>query len=130
MLKDINTGTASASPAEFTLLGTNLIFRAYDVTNGVELWTTDGTFAGTTLLKDIYAGANSSFPYFFYKMGSNLYFSGTDAANGSELWKTDGTAAGTTLVKDINPGNQASMSFAATQNEIPDRWWQTYQKLS
>ena len=32
------------------------IFRAQDNTNGYELWKSDGTTAGTSLVKDIYPG--------------------------------------------------------------------------
>lgn len=34
------------------------LFAADDSTNGVELWITDGTAAGTSLLKDEVAGKN------------------------------------------------------------------------
>ena len=94
------------------------LFVGEDAMHGQEMWTTDGTVAGTVLLKDIEPGASSSD---FYSLGE-AYFHENDAAPlvevlpgvalivayrsdiGVELWKTDGTAAGTQLIKDINPG--------------------------
>ena len=36
-----------------------LFFAADDGANGVELWKSDGTDAGTVLVKDVYAGSCS-----------------------------------------------------------------------
>lgn len=71
---------------------------------GEELWKSDGTAAGTTLVKDINPGPGGSFPQFLTNVDGTLFFNANDPAHGYELWKSDGTAAGTTLVKDINPG--------------------------
>jgi trimeric autotransporter adhesin len=68
----------------------------------VELWKSDGTTAGTTIVKDIYPGLNGSFPQYFAEFNGTLFFAATDV-NGSELWKTDGSTAGTVMVKNINP---------------------------
>ena len=80
-----------------------LYFPGYDETNGVELWRTDGTAAGTVMVKDIYPGeGNSSYPDYLTAVNGTLYFTATDGTNGYELWKSDGTAEGTVMVKDIN----------------------------
>ena len=42
--------------------------------HGVELWSTDGTFAGTTLVRDIYAGTFSSSPSNLTVFNGKLYF--------------------------------------------------------
>src|SRR5688500_16423639 len=73
-------------------------------TNGPEVWRTDGTPAGTTLVKDIRPGAADSLPRSFLVAGSTLYFVADDGAHGEELWKSDGTSAGTLLVRDLRPG--------------------------
>lgn len=78
------------------------------MSNGTELWKTDGTTAGTVLVKDIFAGAFDSSPTFLQELNGAIIFSAEDATNGTELWKTDGTTAGTVLVKDINPGSVSS----------------------
>src|SRR5262245_29004860 len=85
-----------------------LLFSASDGTAGQELWKTDGTAAGTTLVKDINVGAANSSPLFLTPFNGALYFLATDSTSGAELWKTDRTAAGTVMVKDINPGAAGS----------------------
>ena len=75
-----------------------ILFSATEATNGYELWITDGTTAGTSLLKDIYAGSSSSNPGFITSLGNgSALFRAYDSTNGYELWITDGTTAGTSL---------------------------------
>ena len=105
LLKDIVPGVGDSNyPDKYELFssGTYLLFMARTPASGVELWTSDGSTAGTVLLKDINAGIDSSNARSFFKFNSTVLFEATDATHGDELWKTDGTAAGTTLLKDIN----------------------------
>ncbi|MDH3638961.1 MAG: S-layer homology domain-containing protein, partial [Gammaproteobacteria bacterium] len=81
-----------------------LYFQADDGTNGFELWTSDGTAAGTVLVKDINP-TGDSFPQFLTNVSGTLYFRADDGTHGVELWKSDGTASGTTIVKDIASGS-------------------------
>ena len=79
--------------------------RAGDGIHGRELWTSDGTQAGTVLVKDIKPGrASGSFPSYLTAVGGRLFFTADDGKHGQELWRSDGTRAGTVLVKDISPG--------------------------
>src|SRR6185503_16438260 len=61
-------------------------FAADDGVHGNELWQTDGTAAGTTLLADIAPGDAASNPGGFTLSGYNLYFSADDRGHGKELW--------------------------------------------
>src|SRR5207249_459156 len=98
-------GGPNSGPRDFFLFKTKIYFVADDGNVGNELWVTDGTAAGTSLIKDIYAGAGGSLTYFsFRELNNAIYFSANDNINGEELWKSDGTTAGTTIVKDILPG--------------------------
>lgn len=81
-------------------------FCAETLTEGAELWVTDGTRNGTKMVKDIYASNFSSSPKNFEVLNGLLYFTATTGLYGSELWKSDGTEAGTVLVKDLYPGNK------------------------
>jgi trimeric autotransporter adhesin len=94
-------------------IGTQLFFTANDGQSGLELWTSDGTAAGTHLVTDISAGIGDSYPCYLTVLGSHLFFSAVGPA-GSELWSTDGSAAGTVQVADINPGPLSSYPSSLT----------------
>ncbi len=74
--------------------------------NGVEeLWTSDGTVAGTHIVKAV----GSARIFNLTTVGSQAYFDADDGIHGDELWKSDGTAAGTGLLDDIAPGPGRSL---------------------
>jgi ELWxxDGT repeat protein len=108
MVRDIAPGSLSSSPANLTMVSTNVFFSASDGTNGVELWKSDGTFGGTALVADIRAGSGSSSPASLVDLNGTLLFAASTATNGVELWKSDGTLAGTVLVADVRAGASAS----------------------
>src|SRR5690242_1585476 len=99
-------GPGSAGVGGLVNVNGTVFFAASDGTNGVELWKSDGTDAGTSMVKDIAAG--SSTPLHLTNVGGTLFFTADDGTHGRELWKSDGTAAGTTMVDDINPGAAGS----------------------
>jgi ELWxxDGT repeat protein len=91
-----------------TVFGDRLYFAANDGEHGRELWTSDGTAAGTAMLLDVFPGAFSSGPSWLTVAGGRLWFTADDGVHGIELWQSDGTAAGTRLVQDIAPGADSS----------------------
>src|SRR5262249_40855651 len=93
----------SAQPP--TRAGSRVFFTAGDSATGLELWSTDGTAAGTALVRDIAAGTAAAWPRTFAALGSRVFFVAADAAHGPELRVSDGTAAGTPMVKDVTPGS-------------------------
>jgi len=52
LVKDIVPGGSNSLPRNFFRVGTKLLFSASDGVNGEELWSTEGTEAGTVLVKD------------------------------------------------------------------------------
>ncbi len=104
----IRSFPAAPFPALLAAAGDRLYFNADDGVHGVELWTSDGTAAGTRLVADLSPGALGSYPHDLTPAGGFLYFGADDAFHGDELWRTDGTAAGTRLVQDIAPEAAAS----------------------
>ncbi len=104
VLADVNPGSNSSSPSLGPVIDGRMIFTAYHPTYGKELWVTDGTTNGTTLLKDINPGSANGNPVNLLSAGDKVYFQGYSDSAGSELWVTDGTTNGTMLVKDIYPG--------------------------
>jgi ELWxxDGT repeat protein len=87
----------------FAPAGDRLLF------GGSELWSTDGTAAGTRRLRDIQPGPGSSAPQGFVSAGDRVFFAADDGTHGRELWVSDGTAAGTRLVADIAPGGFSAL---------------------
>ena len=110
LVKDINNSltTNGSNPYNTVALGSSAVFVAYEPLTGYELWISNGSSGGTTLIKDIYVGGYGSSPSGLTNIGGVIYFSANDGVNGRELWKTDGTTAGTVLVKDINTGPASS----------------------
>ena len=105
MVKDINPGPNSSIVVPyFTPIDNNLFFSANNGTNGVELWKSDGSSAGTVMVRDVFPGSESGNAFNSPPININgiIYFAGNDGINGRELWKSDGTEAGTVMVKNIN----------------------------
>jgi ELWxxDGT repeat protein len=84
------------------------LFSGCTAVLGHELWRSDGTTEGTSLVRNIMVGSASSKPKNFYRSGSTVYFAAESASIGTELWRTDGTTAGTRLVADVRPGPESS----------------------
>jgi len=108
IVADIVPGTSAAhgsGPQELTPVGAAVVFSADDGVHGRELWRTDGTAGGTSLLADIntLTGSGGGSPAEITSFGSLAYFSADDGVHGRELWRTDGTPAGTLLFKDLDP---------------------------
>src|SRR5262249_13164974 len=86
--------------------------------HGRELWKSNGTAAGTTLVKDVRPGAASSSPYDLTNVNGTVYFSAYESGNGEGLWKSDGTTNGTVLVKEIYTGLYGNGSHVLPVTEL------------
>ena len=92
---------------EFTVVGDTALFVAFTTDMGFELWSTDGTVAGTGPLLDIHVGSASARPTQLFAFNDEVFFA-AEADNGRELWITDGTVAGTREIADIANGPSSS----------------------
>ena len=134
LLRDIDPGfseglnpTPSGSdPDGFTVFGGRVFFAASEqgaqtfsptIGSGRELWSSDGTVAGTSLFKDINPGrvpanpSDSSDPKALTVFQNRLWFMANDGTNGKRWWTSDGTAAGTERWPNsplLNPGTEAN----------------------
>jgi ELWxxDGT repeat protein len=96
------------STREIVTIGNRVYFVGVDAEHGIELWTSDGTLAGTHIVKDISAGIADSSPRNLRAIGGVLLFTAREPIHGEELWQSDGTEEGTFLVQDISPGPTSS----------------------
>lgn len=106
-VKDIRPGTQGSEPLHLTWEPTEslLFFSADDGSSGRELWSTDGTTAGTSMVADICIGARGSGLSHLIAWNGRLFFQADDCSTGPELWVSDGTEEGTNLLADVRPGS-------------------------
>ena len=118
LVKDINPGSAgSIEPNTSTSImktaNGQIFFGATDGVHGIELWTSDGTAAGTYMLRDITPGPEDSTPRGGENSSDTLFFRASSPF-GTELYRTNGTRVGTVLVEDIQPGPICSVPTSIT----------------
>jgi len=116
-------GTHGLLPTGLRAVGRRVAFSGKDDVHGRELWTSDGTAAGTTRI-DLWPGPGSSVgfpndplapPRTFETIGDLLVFSGYDGVSGGELWVSDGTPGGTRRVSDLAvPGGSDPREIVAS----------------
>jgi ELWxxDGT repeat protein len=119
-LGPVSPGSGASSPGgpvipgPQTVVNGRLLFVGYDSDHGAELWSTNGTAAGTRLVADIAPGATGSAIGPLTVAGRRIFFTADDGVHGNQLWATDGTAAGTHRITDIIPGAAGSAIGALT----------------
>ncbi len=96
-------------PDAFAVLGNTMVFAADDGTNATELWKTDGTAAGTTMIKVLAPDSLTNPPSDFTTVGGKVFFVTQGATE--TLWVTDGTTAGTTEVETFDGTLADLMAF-------------------
>ncbi|NNJ11451.1 hypothetical protein EKD04_014025 [Chloroflexales bacterium ZM16-3] len=74
-----------------------------------ELWHTDGTGDGTTLVRSFESTNRNVRPEQMTFIENRLLFVKADEAHGTELWQSDGSPEGTYLCQDLNPGPRSSL---------------------
>ena len=87
---------SSGAPQHVTVYNSKLYFFASDPVAGQELYTSDGTDAGTVLVKDILPGIDNSLCGEIVVYNGLMYFTSYQL---QEMWKSDGTNGGTQVVK-------------------------------
>jgi ELWxxDGT repeat protein len=85
-------------------------FLANDGVHGTELWFTDGSPDGTSLVNDINPGPGSSDPKSFMANGRSLYFSARGAL-GEELYHLNLEDRSVELFVDLAPGTASSWPY-------------------
>ncbi|HYK02781.1 MAG TPA: ELWxxDGT repeat protein [Thermoanaerobaculia bacterium] len=125
-----------ALPGEYPeyAVGRDAIFFTYSPRSApAQLWTSDGTAAGTKLLREFAAAADDR-EVKPVSLGDRVIFGVDDGVHGFEPWVSDGTAEGTRLLRDISSGSSDAevyfvadgiTYFAATDEQHGRELWQT-----
>jgi len=107
LLKDINPGIENSAPRAWATFKNRVYFLANDDLYGSQIWSTDGTENGTSILKPTTSTGNA----FIFKSArlaindDKLYFiASTQADFNSDLFTSDGTEAGTSIKFDFESG--------------------------
>lgn len=97
------------------VVGDKLFMEKYNsITKTQEIWVSDGTATGTTLLKGLDTpGAN-----IYTELNGKIYFIAVDKDYLAELWATDGTTAGTYLVKELKPSDYSAYILTVFNNKL------------
>lgn len=90
LIKDINQTTQNSALSTLIELNGQVYFS---LNNEDELYTTDGTPAGTTQVTNIRPGEGSTNITEITRVGNALYFTAFDASGLRNLWKYDGNSA-------------------------------------
>ncbi len=124
----------SGAPFNMIRFKNKIYFTASDDLHGVELFSSDGTAAGTQIVKDIIPGIQGSLPLKSVIYKGDLYFLCSNGATTAGLWKSDGTTAGTTLIKQgggndpflndakFAPPFNGILYFVANENQFYPLW--------
>ena len=91
MVSDINPGGGGIFPSDLTAVGNTLYFVGYDPADGMQLFQSNGTAAGTQMVADIpgASGYPGCYPTDLTAAGGLLYFAATDATHGTQLWSAN-----------------------------------------
>ena len=92
---------------DLTSVAGTLFFVAEDAIHGRELWYSDGTTLGTSLVDNIAAGSGSSNPQGITESGGKVFVAANDGAHGIELW-------GGELSELIDPPSVAAVRLSSS----------------
>ena len=117
LVSDINNSesTQHESRAVANINGTTLLI-VHTYSYGQELWVTDGTEPGTTLLFDINPNGDSH-PFGFVEFDGYQYFTAYDGSVNA-IWRTDGSTTGTIKLKDLAISSPSFSHFHVFNNML------------
>jgi ELWxxDGT repeat protein len=110
-------GYAEDCTPELVNAAGRVYFVGCDVAAGCELWSSDGTAAGTSRFADLAPGSTSFLPHSLAVAGDRLYFGGCREATGCEPWISDFSPAGTHPLGEVAPGPASSYAHGFVRSD-------------
>lgn len=112
LVTEAPTGDAAegSQPVPLGTLAGRILFLADDGRHGREIWSTDGTAAGTARVTDLCPGACPAEVRAYGIVGDRLFVAASDGA-GHALFTSDGTPGGTRLVRRLSAPASAGVAF-------------------
>ena len=86
--------------------------------NGVELWRSDATTAGTTMVARIATDAGALASPLLTVAGGKLCFVAGDGPGTLALWNSDGTPGGTHLIHDLGPASVNPQNLTSAGSKL------------
>ena len=121
LVADINPGGGNgidnSASISYAYTDTYLFFAGTDGTNGNEVWKTDGTAAGTSLVQDVNPGSDDALPVFTLLSSGTLFFGATD---GNHSTRTDLFIVNGTF--NLLPLTLTSFTVAEVQSDALLKW--------
>ena len=93
--------------SDVVVLGDAIYFTAISSETGRELWRTDGTPVGTSLVRDTRLGTASGTFNYLKRVGNKLYFNDGNL----QLWESDGTELGTKPIAVAQNGSSDHLAY-------------------
>lgn len=102
----VGSGLANVEDGELVVKGDAVYFGGSNGSHGIELWRSDGSAGGTTMVKDLIPGSSGSGARLIATLDSQLVFTASTPGRGNELWSSNGTSEGTVMLPELRPGTE------------------------
>jgi ELWxxDGT repeat protein len=109
LVADIHPGPIGSKLLLGAAVGSTLFFAADDGVNGFELWKTDGTAGGTTLVHDLEPGSGGAFIERITAFAGGVVYVAKTNGVARELWWSDGTPTGLVQITNLTVPNFTSI---------------------
>ncbi|MBD2504400.1 cadherin-like domain-containing protein [Anabaena azotica] len=124
---DINPGSGSSFPQNFTNVNGKLYFIANDG-NGYELWKIDDSNGNAVKVTNFNPGAEYSYPQSLTSANGTVYFISTYNNTYSKLWKVDTSTGNPVLIEEILYANNLTnvndvLYFIASKDTDSNGLW-------
>ena len=118
---ELTSGNASDGgtvPQSLTAAAAHVYFTGFDPTDKSQLWSSNGTAAGTERLTTANASGSGMNPQFLTAVGSTVYFAANDGVHGTQLWSSNGTTTTMLSSGNVSGGGLAPNDLTAVGSTL------------